>query len=137
LEVKGTGGGCEAYVAKLSNGWEVVVTDHGDPSLPDLKSTAVDVGVYRDEEWQERVTFQTMRLERPKRIKDQTHLKAICEAIAYRVVSRHLDGEFTVPCGLCGVQTPMTGTERCDRCWELETRIKADPELARKILEAL
>jgi len=28
----------------------------------------------------------------------------------------------------------MTGTKRCDRCWELETRIKADLNLARKIV---
>jgi hypothetical protein len=30
----------------------------------------------------------------------------------------------------------MTGTQLCDRCWELEKRIKADPELARRILVA-
>lgn len=40
----------------------------------------------------------------------------------------------TVDCELCGNKTPMLGTKRCDRCWELETRIKHDPELARKIL---
>lgn len=28
----------------------------------------------------------------------------------------------------------MRGTKRCDRCWELEKRIKADPDLARAIL---
>jgi hypothetical protein len=28
----------------------------------------------------------------------------------------------------------MLGTKRCDRCWELETRIESDPALARKIL---
>ena len=43
----------------------------------------------------------------------------------------------TVPCGLCGTPTPMTGTRRCDRCWELESRIKGDPELARRILDGL
>ena len=43
----------------------------------------------------------------------------------------------TVPCGICGIATRMTGTKRCDRCWELETRIKADPEIARQILESL
>jgi hypothetical protein len=40
----------------------------------------------------------------------------------------------TVPCGICGTATPMLGTKRCDRCWELEKRIHANPELARKIL---
>lgn len=40
----------------------------------------------------------------------------------------------TVPCGICGDQTPMTGTKRCDRCWELERRIQRDPVIARKIL---
>jgi hypothetical protein len=41
-----------------------------------------------------------------------------------------------VPCRICGNQTPMLGTKLCDRCWELESRIKHDPELARKILKA-
>ena len=40
----------------------------------------------------------------------------------------------TVPCELCGTATPMLGTKRCDRCWELETRIKQDLLLALKIL---
>ena len=39
-----------------------------------------------------------------------------------------------VACELCGHLTPMTGTKRCDRCWELEGRIRRDIELARKIL---
>lgn len=42
----------------------------------------------------------------------------------------------TIPCDLCATPTPMLGTRRCDRCWELERRIEADPELARKILAA-
>ncbi len=42
-----------------------------------------------------------------------------------------------VPCELCGKPTNMTATRRCDRCWELEHRIKADPELAQKILDQL
>jgi len=40
-----------------------------------------------------------------------------------------------VPCGLCDTLTDSTGTERCNRCWELERRIERDPALARKILE--
>lgn len=43
-------------------------------------------------------------------------------------------GQPTVPCGLCGKPTPMTGTKRCDACWELEMRVRADPELTRRIL---
>lgn len=40
----------------------------------------------------------------------------------------------TVPCGLCGKPTMMTGTRRCDGCWELEGRIQRDPALAWRIL---
>jgi hypothetical protein len=39
-----------------------------------------------------------------------------------------------IPCELCSTPTSMTGTKRCDRCWELEGRIMRDPELAAKIL---
>ncbi|WP_162580534.1 hypothetical protein [Variovorax sp. PBS-H4] len=39
-----------------------------------------------------------------------------------------------VPCGLCGTPTTMTGTRRCDRCWELEGRVKRDPEIALRVL---
>lgn len=41
----------------------------------------------------------------------------------------------TVPCGLCETPTKSTGTQRCDRCWELERRIDSDRELARRILD--
>jgi hypothetical protein len=44
------------------------------------------------------------------------------------------DDRPTVPCELCNTPTPMLGTKRCDRCWELEGRIHGDPELARRIL---
>lgn len=40
----------------------------------------------------------------------------------------------TVPCGLCQNPTPMKGTRRCDRCWELEKRVQADPAIARRVL---
>jgi hypothetical protein len=43
----------------------------------------------------------------------------------------------TVPCELCSKPTQMLGTKRCDPCWELERRIRHDPELARRILEGL
>jgi hypothetical protein len=49
----------------------------------------------------------------------------------------NLDTRRMVPCGLCGALTPMLGTERCDRCYELETRIFEAPELARKVLERM
>lgn len=42
----------------------------------------------------------------------------------------------SVACGLCGTPTRMTGTKRCDRCWELESRIHGAPKLAAKILAA-
>jgi hypothetical protein len=29
----------------------------------------------------------------------------------------------TVPCGTCGVPTRMTGTKRCDSCYEVEHRL--------------
>lgn len=46
-------------------------------------------------------------------------------------------GRTLVPCELCSIPTPMSGTKRCDRCWELERRIHMDPELARQILARL
>lgn len=41
------------------------------------------------------------------------------------------------PCEICQTNAGGIGTKRCDRCWELETRIKRDPELASKILASL
>ncbi len=32
-------------------------------------------------------------------------------------------GRPQVPCGICGDPTPMTGTRRCDNCWEIERRV--------------
>jgi len=46
-------------------------------------------------------------------------------------------GSKIIDCLLCGGETTMLGTKRCDRCWELESRINADPELALKILTEL
>jgi len=43
-------------------------------------------------------------------------------------------GRETVPCKWCSTQTPMTGTELCDRCWELDGRIRRDLELANRII---
>lgn len=41
----------------------------------------------------------------------------------------------TVPCELCGVPTQMLGTKRCNRCWELENRIRDNPDIAEHILQ--
>jgi hypothetical protein len=43
-------------------------------------------------------------------------------------------GQELIKCRLCGGNTTMLGTKLCDRCWELETRIQSDMELAEKIL---
>ena len=42
-----------------------------------------------------------------------------------------------IPCRLCKKPTPMLGTKLCDGCWELETRIHRDPEIAIKILNEI
>lgn len=42
-----------------------------------------------------------------------------------------------VACGLCGQPTPMVHTTRCDRCWELERRLVAAPDIARQILGSI
>lgn len=39
------------------------------------------------------------------------------------------------PCRLCG--QPIGVSPLCNRCWELERRIQADPDLARRILATL
>jgi len=33
--------------------------------------------------------------------------------------------EATIPCETCGTPTRMTGTKRCDGCWEVEHRLAA------------
>jgi len=43
----------------------------------------------------------------------------------------------TTPCKICGLPTPYLETKLCNRCWQLQTRIRQDPEIARKILEGL
>ena len=40
----------------------------------------------------------------------------------------------TVQCAHCGLPTSSTGSSRCDRCWELETRMRRDVVLAYRIL---
>ena len=41
----------------------------------------------------------------------------------------------TVPCELCGTQTDYTGTKLCNPCWELNRRIRSNPDIARQILD--
>lgn len=43
----------------------------------------------------------------------------------------------SVECELCRQPTPMIHTKRCDRCWELERRLIAAPDIARQILGAV
>lgn len=43
----------------------------------------------------------------------------------------------TCPCKWCGKPTRMLGTRMCDLCWELDRRIRHDPELAQRMLESL
>lgn len=45
--------------------------------------------------------------------------------------------EQNIECRLCGTPTKMTGTELCDVCWQLETRITQRPAIARRILESM
>ncbi len=44
--------------------------------------------------------------------------------------------EETVPCRLCGspIQISSFSTKLCDSCWELESRIKRNSEIALKII---
>lgn len=43
----------------------------------------------------------------------------------------------TVKCSLCSYPTFNLGTRMCDRCWELNRRIRHDPDLAKKILKRM
>lgn len=35
-----------------------------------------------------------------------------------------MEGQEKVPCKYCGKPTPMTGTELCDPCWEVESKVE-------------
>lgn len=45
--------------------------------------------------------------------------------------------EKTVDCKWCGTPTLMLGTKMCDRCWELQTRIESNLDLAKRMIEEL
>lgn len=59
---------------------------------------------------------------------------AIVEAMAATAIAQDSSGQKII-CTICG--SMMVDTTLCDRCWELERRIRSDPELARKILAIL
>lgn len=84
LAVLGTGGGCEAYVAKLPSGMELAITHSGDPSLPDEKTEEIDVGIYTDSLWEHPVCFKTVKLEQRPGCRVRTQ----CEEIAYKIASQ-------------------------------------------------
>lgn len=43
-------------------------------------------------------------------------------------------GDIVIVCELCKIhKTTMIGTKRCNWCWELETRMLENPDLAKKI----
>jgi hypothetical protein len=73
---------------------------------------------------------------------DTTSRNEQSRTLAEAMPDTNADGSYTyrpatVPCGLCGKATRMTGTKRCDGCWELESRIQGDPALAARILASL
>ncbi len=48
------------------------------------------------------------------------------------------DGQELTHCKLCEYQlTTHTVLERCQRCWDLEIAIRANPALARKVLDLM
>lgn len=42
--------------------------------------------------------------------------------------------EQVIPCTICGEGTTMLGTQHCDRCHELDVRIRMDPEIAERLV---
>lgn len=43
-------------------------------------------------------------------------------------------GQRIVSCTICGSGTTMLGTELCDGCWELDRRIRADLDIAERLV---
>lgn len=59
----------------------------------------------------------------------------LCRRIVEEMAAnRNALGQKITECTTCGGETAMLGTKLCDRCWELESRIKDSPEIARRIL---
>ncbi len=44
------------------------------------------------------------------------------------------NNKYMTVCRICGQETPYTRSTLCDECWELDTVIRRNPELAAKIL---
>ena len=42
--------------------------------------------------------------------------------------------EQVIPCAICGEGTTMTGTKQCDRCHELDSRIRCDLDIAERLV---
>lgn len=64
----------------------------------------------------------------------ETHNKDLAATMGCPQCQKSLVQKEWPNCELCGCVTRSTGTKRCDRCWELESRIHSDPILAQKIL---
>lgn len=45
-----------------------------------------------------------------------------------------LEYHDTVNCKYCGQETRMKGTQLCNNCWEMDSRIRKSPAIALKIL---
>ena len=43
-------------------------------------------------------------------------------------------GQQIIRCAICGDPTTMTSTEHCDRCHELDLRIRMDLDIAERIV---
>lgn len=43
-------------------------------------------------------------------------------------------GEEVIKCTMCGEGTTMLGTELCDRCYELDSRIRANLVIAERLV---
>ena len=43
-------------------------------------------------------------------------------------------GQQVVKCVICGVGTTSLGTEHCDRCHELDVRIRMDLDIAERLV---
>lgn len=85
------------------------------------------------------VERQVARLEISRRLRGEKGRNDLSSMIVMAVGEelRKMKDKETVPCGLCGRPTPMTGTRRCDPCWELEWRVRDAPDVARKVLAAM
>lgn len=45
-------------------------------------------------------------------------------------VNFNKSGQEIIPCKFCNAETTMLGTELCDPCWELDSRIRNSPDKA-------